>query len=83
MQNHMHRVEPLSTFPGFGYQFLQQNFGGEKSGKIFFYPTWSSYICTTMKTIEVTIQEIRMATRPNVYKSKKAYTRKIKHKKVQ
>jgi hypothetical protein len=36
-----------------------------------------------MKTIEVTIQEIKMATRPNIYKSKKNYTRKIKHKKVQ
>lgn len=33
-----------------------------------------------MKTIQVTIQEIRMATRPNVYKSKKNYTRKNKHK---
>jgi hypothetical protein len=33
-----------------------------------------------MKKIEVTIQEIRMATRPNVYKSKKAYIRKPKHK---
>jgi hypothetical protein len=33
-----------------------------------------------MKTIEVTQQEIRMATRPNVYKNKKKYTRKAKHK---
>ena len=33
-----------------------------------------------MKKIEVSIQEIRMATRPNVYKSKKAYTRNPKHK---
>lgn len=32
-----------------------------------------------MKTIEVTIQEIRMATRPNIYKNKKKYTRKEKH----
>jgi len=32
-----------------------------------------------MKTIEVTVQEIRMATRPNVYKNKKKYTRKDKH----
>lgn len=33
-----------------------------------------------MKTIEVTIQEIWQATRPIVYKSKKSYTRKKKHK---
>ena len=33
-----------------------------------------------LEKIEVTLQEIRMATRPNVYKSKKAYTRKSKHK---
>jgi hypothetical protein len=33
-----------------------------------------------MKTIEVTIQEIRMATRPNVYRNRKKYTRKKKHK---
>lgn len=33
-----------------------------------------------MKTVELTIQEIRMATRPNVYRNKKAYTRKQKHK---
>lgn len=33
-----------------------------------------------MKTIEVTIQEIQMATRPNVYKNKKKYTRKEKYK---
>ena len=32
-----------------------------------------------MKTIEITIQEIKMATRPNVYKNKKKYTRKEKH----
>jgi hypothetical protein len=32
-----------------------------------------------MKTIEVTIQEIKMATRPNIYKNKKKYTRKEKH----
>jgi hypothetical protein len=32
-----------------------------------------------MKTIEVTVQEIRMATRPNVYKNKKKYTRKDKY----
>jgi len=34
-----------------------------------------------MKTIQVTIQELRMATRPNIYKNKKKYTRKEKHKK--
>ena len=36
-----------------------------------------------MKQIEVTIQEIQMATRPNIYKNKKKYTRKEKHKKTQ
>jgi len=35
-----------------------------------------------MKTIEVTIQDIWMATRPNIQKSKKKYTRKKKHKKL-
>ena len=33
-----------------------------------------------MKTIEVTMQEIWQATRPIIQKSKKAYTRKQKHK---
>jgi hypothetical protein len=33
-----------------------------------------------MKTIEITIQEIKMATRPNIYKNKKKYNRKDKHK---
>ena len=33
-----------------------------------------------LQTIQVTQAEIRMATRPNVYKSKKHYTRKAKHK---
>jgi len=33
-----------------------------------------------MKKIEVTLEEIRMATRPNVYRNKKKYTRKEKHK---
>ena len=33
-----------------------------------------------MKTIQITQDEIRMATRPNVYRSKKHYTRKSKHK---
>lgn len=34
-----------------------------------------------MKTIQITYEEIRMATRPNVYVNKKKYTRKEKHKK--
>lgn len=34
-----------------------------------------------MKTIEITLEELKMATRPNVYKNKKKYTRKAKHKK--
>lgn len=33
-----------------------------------------------MKTIQVTYQELKMATRPNVYRNKKKYTRKEKHK---
>lgn len=33
-----------------------------------------------LKKIEVTLEEIRMATRPNVYRNKKKYTRKDKHK---
>jgi hypothetical protein len=33
-----------------------------------------------MKTIQITQDEIKMATRPNVYRSKKHYTRKSKHK---
>ena len=33
-----------------------------------------------MKAIEITQQEIRMATRPNVYRNRKKYTRKDKHK---
>lgn len=33
-----------------------------------------------MKIIEVTLEEIKMATRPNVYRNKKKYTRKNKHK---
>jgi hypothetical protein len=32
-----------------------------------------------MKTIQVTQEEIRMATRPNVYRNRKKYTRKEKH----
>ena len=34
-----------------------------------------------LRKIEVTLEEIRMATRPNVYRNKKKYTRKDKHKK--
>lgn len=34
-----------------------------------------------MKTIVITEEERKMATRPNVYKNKKRYTRKDKHKK--
>lgn len=30
--------------------------------------------------IEVTLEELRMATRPNVYRNRKKYTRKNKHK---
>jgi hypothetical protein len=33
-----------------------------------------------MKTIEITQSEILMATRPNVYRNRKKYTRKNKHK---
>jgi len=33
-----------------------------------------------LKTIQVTQQEIQMATRHNVYNNKKKYTRKSKHK---
>jgi hypothetical protein len=33
-----------------------------------------------MKTIVVTQEEIKMATRPNVYRNRKKYTRKDKHK---
>ena len=33
-----------------------------------------------IQKIQVTRQEVLMATRPNVYKSKKHYTRKTKHK---
>jgi hypothetical protein len=34
----------------------------------------------TLKTIVITLEERRMATRPNVYINKKKYTRKNKHK---
>jgi len=32
-----------------------------------------------LKSIQVTQQEMREATRPNVYKNRKKYTRKNKH----
>jgi hypothetical protein len=32
-----------------------------------------------MKKIEATLEEIRKATRPNVYRNKKKYNRKKKH----
>jgi len=83
MQTDLHRVEPLSTFPDSDTNFSSRISAGEKVLEIFFYPGCSYYLCHVMKTIEVTIQEIKMATRPNIYKSKKNYTRKIKHKKVQ
>jgi hypothetical protein len=35
-----------------------------------------------MKTIELTQTEILMATRPNIYRNKKKYYRKDKHKKT-
>jgi hypothetical protein len=33
-----------------------------------------------MEKIQITYQEIKMATRPNIYRNKKKYTRKSKHK---
>lgn len=33
-----------------------------------------------MKTIQITQAEIYQATRPNIYRNKKKYTRKTKHK---
>ena len=38
-----------------------------------------SYIKIKMKTIEVTQEEIYQATRPNIYRNRKKYTRKSKH----
>jgi hypothetical protein len=35
-----------------------------------------------MRTIIITLEERKMATRPNVYRNKKKYTRKGKHKKI-
>jgi hypothetical protein len=40
-----------------------------------------SYI-KVMKAIQITQNEINQATRPNVYRSKKHYTRKSKHKTI-
>ena len=33
-----------------------------------------------MEKIEITLQELRQATRPNVYRNRKKYSRKPKHK---
>jgi hypothetical protein len=33
-----------------------------------------------MEKIEITLQELRQATRPNVFRNRKKYTRKLKHK---
>ena len=33
-----------------------------------------------MEKIEITIQELRQATRPNVFRNRKKYTRKTKYK---
>ena len=40
-----------------------------------------AYICNMKKLekITVTLQEIKMATRPNIYRNKKKYKRKSKH----
>lgn len=35
----------------------------------------------TLETIVITLEERKMATRPNVFKNRKKYTRKDKHKK--
>ena len=35
-----------------------------------------------MKTIEITQAELLMATKPNIYRNKKKYYRKDKHKKT-
>jgi hypothetical protein len=32
-----------------------------------------------MKIIQITQQELKQATRPNVYRNRKTYTRKVKH----
>ena len=36
-----------------------------------------------MKTIQITQQEMQQATRPNVYRNRKKYTRKDKHRNVE
>ena len=41
--------------------------------------TLLSYIKIKMKTITITQEEIYQATRPNVYRNRKKYTRKSKH----
>jgi hypothetical protein len=33
-----------------------------------------------LEMIQITLEELRMATRPNVYRNKKKYTRKSKYK---
>ena len=38
------------------------------------------YYIHSVKVIKITYQEIKMATRPNIYRNKKRYTRKCKHK---
>ena len=35
---------------------------------------------TKLQKIEITMEEIRMATRPNVYRDRSKYRRTIKHK---
>jgi hypothetical protein len=35
-----------------------------------------------MRTIQVTLEERRMATRPNIYRDRSKYRRKDKHKKT-
>lgn len=35
---------------------------------------------TTLKVVTITIQDVWMATRPNVYRDRKKYNRKKKHK---
>ena len=53
-------------------------------GLLFGSSTFLLYISTViereMKPIIVTQNEIKMATRPNVYRNRKKYTRKEKHK---
>lgn len=42
----------------------------------------STQMMFKMEKIKVTVEEIRQATRPNVYRNRKKYTRKTKHKKI-